>query len=165
MADNRMAANWFPPAHSWKWPGCQDLWKILLMLFHSNQPHETMVWKLREVAQFKNFQLTEKLRTARDGGGCMFLLPTVSRASFLVQEATHTTMRLDNDTPQSHHQKDPFVMLHRALISPLPSCLLRSYLSSYCAPQEGQKDKPQTYFPDSSETPCRYDKTQHDQRP
>ena len=77
----------------------------------------------------------------------MFLLPTVSRASFLVQEATHTTMRLDNDTPQSHHQKDPFVMLHRALIPPLTSCLLRSYLSSYCAPQEGQRTSLKHTFP------------------
>lgn len=61
------------------------------------------------------------------------------RASFLVQEATHTTTRLDNGTPQSHHQKDPFIMLPRTLIFPRTSCLLRSYLLSYCAPQKGRR--------------------------
>lgn len=146
MADNRIAANWFPPSHSWKWPGCQELWKILFMSFHSGQPHETMVWKLREVAQFKTLQLTEKLRTERDCGGCMFLLPTVSRAFFLVQEVTHTTMCLDNDTPQSHHQKDPFMMLPRALISPLTRAYCVATSRVIVPPPEGQKDKLQHTF-------------------
>lgn len=92
----------------------------------------------------------------------MSLLPKVSRTSFLVQGVPHTTVCLDNDTivsPQKGRSVHDAAQNTSFAANQVPTAqLATSCVIAPPAPQ-GQKDRPQAHFPDSSEIPCRCNKS------
>lgn len=94
------------------------------MLFDSDQPHETMVWKLRKRnRKFETLQTYAKLKVEKGLWELIFLPALLFRASSLWEAHTVLGISATEIIPGSDYYKPQFLTLIREFL-PFPSHLL-----------------------------------------